>query len=248
MEARRFAELDSTSEEARRCADKGEEGPLWIIAERQTSGRGRRGRTWVSPPGNFMGTLLLRPQCHPRKASELSFLAAVAIHDAIHALLPPHLRPGLKLKWPNDLLHERRKLAGILLESSGVSGGELSWLSIGIGINLAHHPEGLDYPATSLASMGVGEVTPDDALASLDEAFTRYLHQWRTLDGFSSIRRAWLARAEGVGESVTVRLPDQIFEGKFEGLAEDGAAEVRLPSGELRLVSAGDVFFHVVTR
>jgi len=243
MEIRRFAELDSTSEEARRHAEAGGVTPVWIIADRQTSGRGRRGRAWLSPPGNFTGTLLLQPQCNPRKASELSFVAAVAIHDAVDALLPPPLRAGLKLKWPNDLLHTRRKLAGILLESSGVAEGELAWLSIGIGINLQHHPEGTAYPATSLAAIGAGMVTPDEMLQSLDEAFRRYLHQWQMLEGFSSIRRAWLARAEGVGSQVTVRLPEESFEGLFEGLAEDGAAQIRLGSGELRLVSAGDVFF-----
>ncbi|MEN6541129.1 biotin--[acetyl-CoA-carboxylase] ligase, partial [Parvibaculum sp.] len=99
---RAFAEIDSTNEEAKRLGEAGEPGPIWITAERQTAGRGRRGREWVSPSGNFMGTLLLRPQANPRKAAELSFVAALAVHDAVDGLLSPALRPDLKLKWPND--------------------------------------------------------------------------------------------------------------------------------------------------
>ena len=136
---RRFDEIDSTNEEARRLGDRGEQGPVWIVAARQTAGRGRRGRAWESPSGNFMGTLYLTPHCGPREAGELSFVAALAVHDAVSSLLPPPLRPALRLKWPNDLLHERAKLAGILLESSGVAGAEVAWVAIGMGINLAVH-------------------------------------------------------------------------------------------------------------
>ncbi|MDX5494875.1 MAG: biotin--[acetyl-CoA-carboxylase] ligase, partial [Alphaproteobacteria bacterium] len=142
---RRFEEIDSTNEEARRLGDAGTEGPVWIVAKRQTAGRGRRGRAWESPTGNFMGTLYLTPRCGPREAGELSFVAALAVHKAVESLLPPPLRGALRLKWPNDLLHDRAKLAGILLESSGVAGAEVAWVAIGMGINLASHPEGLEY-------------------------------------------------------------------------------------------------------
>ncbi|MCE9651397.1 MAG: biotin--[acetyl-CoA-carboxylase] ligase [Parvibaculum sp.] len=238
-----FAEIDSTNEEARRLGEAGEAGPVWITAEVQTAGRGRRGRAWASPSGNFMGTLFLRPQCSPRKAAELSFVAAVAVHDAVDGLLPPTLRPELKLKWPNDLLHGGRKLAGILLESSGIAGAELAWLAIGMGINLAQHPDNVEFPATSLAALGVPGVAPAQALERLAAAFDARLRQWRDVRGFAAIREAWLARAAGLGGPITVRLADETFEGTFEGLAPDGALEVRLPSGTLRQVSAGDVFF-----
>jgi BirA family biotin operon repressor/biotin-[acetyl-CoA-carboxylase] ligase len=240
---RAFAEVDSTNEEARRLGDAGEAGPLWIVAERQTAGRGRRGRHWVSPSGNFMGTLFLRPQANPRKAAELSFVAAVAVHDAVENLLPPPRRAALRLKWPNDLLHDGRKLAGILLESSGIAGGELAWLAVGMGINLAHHPENVDYPATSLAGLGIGDVTPMAALEVLAFAFDRRIRQWRDVQGFAAIREAWLARAAGLGGPITVRLADETIEGTFSGLAADGALELRLASGEVRGISAGDVFF-----
>ena len=153
------------------------------------------------------------------------------------------LRPALRLKWPNDLLHERAKLAGILLESSGVAGAEVAWVAIGMGVNLAVHPEGLEYPATSLAAMGVSGVTPDDALAALDAAFTRWLAVWREVQGFAAIREAWLKRAEGIGGRIAVRLASGTVEGTFEGLAPDGALQLRLDDGSLNLVSAGDVFF-----
>lgn len=240
---RAFAAVDSTNEEARRLGDDGVPGPVWITAESQTAGRGRRGRAWVSPTGNFMGTLFLRPRVGARKAAELSFVAALAVHDAVDALLTPALRGGLKLKWPNDLLHDGRKLAGILLESSGVAGGELAWLAIGIGINLAQYPENVEFPATSLAALGCTDVTPERALEQLAAAFDSRIRQWREARGFDAIREAWLARAMGLGGAIAVRLADETFEGVFSGLAPDGALEVRLASGELRLVSAGDVFF-----
>lgn len=245
---RRFAEIDSTNEEARRLGDAGTEGPVWIVAERQTAGRGRRGRAWESPSGNFMGTLYLTPRCGPREAGELSFVAAIAVHDAVDSLLPPPLRPALRLKWPNDLLHGRAKLAGILLESSGVAGAEVAWVAIGMGLNLATHPEGMEYPATSLAAMGAGPVTPEDALAALDSSFTRWLGVWRGQHGFAAIREEWLKRAEGIGGAITVRLSTETLEGTFEGLAPDGALQLRLADGERRLVSAGDVFFAVPAR
>ncbi|ABS64818.1 biotin--acetyl-CoA-carboxylase ligase [Parvibaculum lavamentivorans DS-1] len=244
---RRFAEIDSTNEEARRLAEAGEPGPLWLVAERQTAGRGRRGRNWVSPTGNFMGTLLFRPRCGPRQAGELSFVAAVAVHDAVESLLPPHLRAGLRLKWPNDLLHDKAKLAGILLESSGMAGAEVAWVAIGMGINLAHHPEGLEYPATSLAAMSVGLVTPDEAQQALAASFDSWLTKWRGVQGFAVIREAWLKRAQGLGGPVTVRLADGTYDGTFEGLAPDGTLQLRMPDGELRLVAAGDVFFRPAT-
>lgn len=240
---RRFDEIDSTNEEARRLGDRSEEGPVWIVAARQTAGRGRRGRAWESPSGNFMGTLYLTPRCGAREAGELSFVAAVAVHDAVSSLLPPPLRPALRLKWPNDLLHERAKLAGILLESSGVAGAEVAWVAIGMGVNLAMHPQGLEYPATSLAAMGVSGVTADDALVALDAAFTRWLAVWRGVQGFAAIREAWLKRAEGIGGRIAVRLSSGTMEGIFEGLAPDGALQLRLDDGTLHLVSAGDVFF-----
>ncbi len=242
-----FVEIDSTNEEARRLGEAGEAGPVWITAEIQTAGRGRRGREWVSPSGNFMGTLFLRPQVNPRKAAELSFVAALAVHDAVASLMAPDLRPNLKLKWPNDLLHDGRKLAGILLESSGIAGGDLAWLAIGMGINLAQHPNNVDYPATSLAALGQSDIMPADALTALASAFEARIRQWRDVQGFAATRVAWLARAAGLGDPITVRLADETFTGTFEGLAVDGALEVRLASGMLRSVSAGDVFFPVAS-
>lgn len=239
---RAFVELDSTNEEARRLGEAGEAGPIWITAEVQTAGRGRRGREWVSPSGNFMGTLFLRPQCSPRKAAELSFVAALAVHDAVSTFMLPDLRQGLKLKWPNDVLHNGRKCAGILLESSGFAGAELAWLAIGVGINIATHPDNIEYPATSILALGITDVTPAYALSWLATTLNLRIAQWREL-GFADTREAWLARAAGLGGPITVRLADETFTGIFEGLAADGALEVRQEDGMLRSVSAGDVFF-----
>jgi len=241
-----FVEIDSTNEEARRLGEAGESGPVWITAEVQTAGRGRRGREWVSPTGNFMGTLFLRPHCSPRKGAELSFVAALAVHDAVSSFLAPELRHALRLKWPNDLLHDGRKCAGILLESSGIAGAELAWLAIGVGINIAAHPDNVEYPATSMKALGVSDLTPDHALSGLAACFNLRIAQWRDL-GFDAVRAAWLERAAGLGGPINVRLSDETFSGIFEGLAADGALEVRLDNGSLRLVSAGDVFFPDLT-
>src|SRR5690606_30934527 len=145
--------------------------------------------------------------------------------DAVEALLPPPLRPTVRLEWPSDLLHGRAKLAGILLESSGVAGAEVAWVAIGMGINLATHPGGMEYPATSLAAIGAGPVTRDEALAALDASFTRWLAVWRGQHGFAAIREAWLKRAEGIGGAIAVRLAGETLEGTFEGLAPDGALQ-----------------------
>lgn len=239
---RHFAEIDSTNEEARRLADEGEAGPVWIVADRQTAGRGRRGREWESPTGNFTGTLFLRPHCDIRKASELSFVAGLAIHEAVSSLMGPAKAAALKLKWPNDVLHDGRKLSGILLESASAGGGEITWLAIGMGVNLAVYPENPAYPATALRALGI-EVSVAEALEALALSFDAWLSIWRQENSFATVRDAWLARAKGVGGAITVRLADETFDGVFLGLAQDGALQVRCADGSLREVSAGDVFF-----
>lgn len=235
-----FTDLDSTNEEARRRAEAGDPGGLWITAERQSAGRGRRGRDWVSPSGNLMATLLLRPDHPAGEAAQLSFAAALAVHDTVSGFLPDPKGAGLAIKWPNDVRAGRRKLAGILLESSAGPEGRLAWLAVGIGVNLAHFPDDLPYPATSLRDLG-GTATPLDFLPALAASFQTYQQAWER-EGFAPLRTAWLARAEGRGGEVTVRLGSGSFEGRFEDLTEDGELAVRLSDGSLRLVGAGEVF------
>ncbi|MEQ9519989.1 MAG: biotin--[acetyl-CoA-carboxylase] ligase [Parvibaculum sp.] len=239
---RHFAEIDSTNDEAKREAAKGGVAPLWIVAEQQTAGRGRRGRTWVSPTGNLMCTLLLRPDCSPAKAGELAFVAGLALHEAAAHLLPHFPSEKITLKWPNDLLVSAKKTSGILLESESDGRSNVAWLAIGIGLNLAHFPSDTPYPATCLGDEGGIVPSVADALTALATGFERWYGIWQK-EGFGRIREAWLYRAHGVGGPIVARLPDAEIEGVFEGIEPDGALRLRLPGGAIRLIAAGDVFF-----
>lgn len=244
---RHFEQLDSTNEEARRLGEAGEVGPVWIVADRQTAGRGRRGRGWASPTGNLMATLLLWPDCGAAKAGELAFVAGLAVHDAAAALLEPAKRPALRLKWPNDLLYDGAKIAGILLESSARGEHRVDWLAIGIGMNLVAYPEGTPYPATSLKAATGRTPEAGEMLASLAAAFEKRLTEWRR-DGFSIVQTHWLARAAGIGAPVIVRLADETLQGLFEDLDADGALRLRMDDGTVRQIAAGDVFFPAAKR
>ncbi|HUE63820.1 MAG TPA: biotin--[acetyl-CoA-carboxylase] ligase [Rhizomicrobium sp.] len=227
-----YTELDSTNEQARRLAHAGEMGPVWIMAERQTGGRGRRGRAWQSGPGNLAATLLLRPDAPQAMTGQLSFAAALAVADMAAHFAP---QAAIAVKWPNDVLAEGKKLAGILLET-----GE-RWLAIGIGVNLACHPEDTEFPATSLADLGVPAPSPQEALTILAARFAHWYDAWMK-DGFTPLRDEWLARAKGVGEPIRARLPHETREGVFEGIDASGALLLN-EGGSLRAIAAGEVFF-----
>jgi BirA family biotin operon repressor/biotin-[acetyl-CoA-carboxylase] ligase len=227
--------IDSTNAEALRRARAGERGPLWITAETQSAGRGRRGRNWISAAGNLHATLLLTDPSPTALAPQLSFVAALALHDAV-AQCAPQVGPALALKWPNDLLLGGAKLAGILIEGENEPAFAVA---IGIGVNCAHHPDTI-FPATNLVAAGV-LVSPQALFAALAEAMDRRLAQWARGEGFAAIRADWLRRAAGLGQAIQVRLPGREFSGLFEGLDEDGRlllrqADVVIP------VTAGEVF------
>lgn len=233
-----FETIDSTNEEARRRAALGERGPLWIWARKQTAGRGRRGREWDSPDGNLMTTLLIAPGVSAAEAARLSFVAALAVHDLATTYAQ---RAATRVKWPNDVLIDGKKVAGILLESSGSEGVDiLPWLAIGIGVNLTQAPAAVAYPATSLGDHGPAP-SPEEALARLAEAWETRFRDWR-VNGFAAIREAWLAVAAGLGQSIEVRLPGETLQGRFETLMPDGALSLILPTGSRRAITAGEVF------
>ncbi|MDP2619486.1 MAG: biotin--[acetyl-CoA-carboxylase] ligase [Hyphomicrobiales bacterium] len=236
-----FGSIDSTSSEAFRRAEAGEAGHLWIVAERQLKGRGRRNRAWTSERGNLYASVLLRPPVPATRAGELSFVAAVALYDAI-AVAAPAVAGKLALKWPNDLLISGRKVSGILLESRAAAGASLDALVIGFGVNCASHPGGVDYPVTDLASEGA-PVLPAGLFGVLAAEFSAAYETWTLGEGFAAIRSAWLARAAGLGAAITVRLPNREIRGIFEALGPDGALAVRGADGALRHIAAGEVFF-----
>ncbi len=238
----RLESVDSTNAEARRRAEHGEPGPLWIWSLRQSAGRGRNGRSWQSQPGNLFASLLLGLGCPLATATQLALLAGVAAYDTIAKLLPDAAEAELLLKWPNDVLIDGKKVAGILLESSGDAGVDaLPWLAIGIGVNLVHPPAEAQYPATTVGAHGPAP-SPAEALAELAEAWETRFRTWR-VSGFAAIREAWLAVAAGLGQPIDVRLPSETLHGRFETLMTDGALSLLLPDGSRRAITAGEVFF-----
>jgi BirA family biotin operon repressor/biotin-[acetyl-CoA-carboxylase] ligase len=234
---RTYAEIDSTNAEALRLLQQGEAGPVWIIAETQSAGRGRRGRKWISVPGNLHASLLLADPGPVEDWPQLSFVAALAVHDAV-VEVAPQIRPMLELKWPNDLLLSGAKFAGILIEGEGRE--EEGAVAIGIGINCAAHPAGATYPATDLAAGGAS-VTAAALFAALSVKMPGRLAQWNRGKGFATIRADWLARAAGLGENIRIGLADRELAGRFEGLDDTGALVLIAPDGGKVVVAAGDV-------
>jgi BirA family transcriptional regulator, biotin operon repressor / biotin---[acetyl-CoA-carboxylase] ligase len=224
--------LGSTNAEALALARQGEGGPLWITAATQTAGRGRRGRAWISELGNLHASLLLIPAGPLENWPQLAFVASLATHDAIAEVAAgrPH---QVAIKWPNDVLLDHQKVAGILIES------EAGAAVVGIGVNCASHPQGTDYPATDLATVGASAET---VLLALSAAMLRRLGQWDGSRGFTVIRADWLARAVGVGEDVRVRLADRDLVGRFEALDARGGLLLRRRDGTATTIAAGDVF------
>lgn len=238
----RLETVDSTNAEARRRAEAGEPGPLWIWSARQSAGRGRNGRSWQSQPGNLFASLLLGLNCSLRTAGQLALLAGVIVYDTLEELLPEEARSDLVLKWPNDVLVKDAKVAGVLLESTSEAAPNRCKVVIGTGINLASYPEGLEQPATSLAAHG-GTVTPAKALETLAGITDAWLTRWNDGIAFHAVRRAWLDRAGPTGRPLRVRLQGEEAEGTFAGLDSAGALRLLLADGAERRVAAGDVFF-----
>jgi BirA family biotin operon repressor/biotin-[acetyl-CoA-carboxylase] ligase len=227
--------LLSTNTEALSLGRQSERGPLWIVASRQTGGRGRRGRTWVSELGNLHASLLLLDPAPAEHWPELSFVAALAVHDAVTELAGG-LRADLKIKWPNDLLVRGAKFAGVLIEGDG----EASAVAIGIGVNCISHPTDTEFPATDLAAAGAA-VTAEALFTVLSAKMAGRLAQWNRGEHFSTVRADWLARAIGIGEVVRVRVAEEELRGRFETLDDAGRLVLHLADGSRRPIAAGDV-------
>jgi BirA family biotin operon repressor/biotin-[acetyl-CoA-carboxylase] ligase len=238
----RLETVDSTNAEARRRADAGEPGPLWIWSARQSAGRGRNGRQWQSQHGNLFASLLIGLSCPLRTAGQVALLAGVVAYDAVAKLLPEEVRSELLLKWPNDVLLKGGKVAGTLLESASEPAPNRCKLVIGTGINLASYPPDLEQPATSLAAHR-GATTPAAAFETLAGATDAWLTRWGEGVAFQTVRRAWLDRAGPTGRPLHVRLQGKEAEGTFAGLDSGGALRLLMSDGAERRITAGDVFF-----
>ena len=250
--------VGSTNQLALERARQGDPGKLWIVSKRQESGRGRRGRNWETPHGNLAATLLLVGRGELKLAATLGFVAGLALSDALAAIVPngrigigadggQAANPGrgrFELKWPNDVLADGAKLAGILLESAQLDSGRYA-LAIGVGVNVVAHPEGLPYPATSLAALGA-EANAEVLFLALSDAWTSNARDWDEGRGLARIRSNWLARAAGLGSDVAVRVDGNVVRGIFETIDDDCRFVIRSRGGEVIRIAAGDVHFGAV--
>lgn len=252
-----FETVGSTNAAALAAARAGDPGRCWFVTAQQSEGRGRRGRPWVTPAGNLAASLLVVVPNNPTNAATLGFVAGLALDEALRAVAPDlSIRIGLdgvegegaagrrdrlRLKWPNDVLLDGRKLAGILLEAEPLANGRLA-VVIGIGVNVVAAPQGLPYPATSLAELGVGIDAPY-LFRALTDSWASVARVWKDGQGFASIRRLWLDRAAGLGETVAVRVGEKLFSGVFETIDEEGRLVIRSPEGLVRTIAAGEVHF-----
>jgi len=223
---RTIAETGSTNDDLAALARAGAPEGLWLRAERQTGGRGRQGRAWQSPEGNLHASTLVLLRDGDPPAPTLALVGAVALHEAVS--LGPQ---AVHIKWPNDLVADGAKLAGILLERHGDA------VVIGFGVNLAHHPDLPDRPATSVRAVAGHAPEPEAFAGTLAEIFAGWLSRWRG-DGLAAIRAAWLSAAHPPGTPLST----SEGEGLFDGLDENGALRLRLADGSVRVIHAGDVF------
>jgi BirA family transcriptional regulator, biotin operon repressor / biotin---[acetyl-CoA-carboxylase] ligase len=241
-----FDQIGSTNAEALSRARDGERGPAWFVTSEQTAGRGRRSRPWVAPRGNLASSILEVIDVAPAVAATLGFAAGLALEAALRKVsVEAAMRAGaggLKflLKWPNDVLADRQKLAGILLEAEAA--GDKLAVVVGIGTNVVAAPEGTPTPATSLRALGI-DIGAEELFAALSDGWAEFRGIWDNGRGFGEIRKAWLERAAGLGEAVAIKSAGATIEGTFETIDEQGCMIVRTPAGQLVPVTAGDVYF-----
>ncbi|MCV2880701.1 biotin--[acetyl-CoA-carboxylase] ligase [Actibacterium sp. XHP0104] len=234
-------EIDSTMTEAARRAPSLTR-PTWILALRQTEARGRRGRAWSNPDGNFSATLVMRPNGPPDQAALRSFVASMALYETLAKVVDP---AKLSLKWPNDVLLNGGKVAGILLEASGQGTGT-DWLSVGVGINLQTAPrpaevEARALPPVALADHTPAQLPPEGVLFELACAFERWETSFRTY-GFDPLRQSWLRHAARLGQPIIARTGNSQVEGIFDTV--DIAGNLILTTAQGRqAIAAADVYF-----
>jgi BirA family biotin operon repressor/biotin-[acetyl-CoA-carboxylase] ligase len=237
--------VESTNDEAAAAARRGDPGRLWLVAREQRAGRGRHGRSWTSPPGNLYASLLLIDPCESAVAPQLGFIAGVALHEAVAGETGLDA-PRLALKWPNDLLLDGAKVAGLLLEGHRRADGTFA-VVIGFGVNIAAAPDNTAYPAKALSTFKRA-LSVESLFARLSRSFARHFEPWRKAqaigagDPFGAVRSQWIERAAGLGAPVTIRVPGGERSGSFIGLDEAGRLRLRTAAGT-ELIDAGDLYF-----
>ena len=233
-----FDQVESTNLTALEYSRRDDPGKLWITAREQLGGKGSRGRSWVSKPGNLYSSLLLRLNADSEKLATLSFVACLALYETLVHLVP---RQDISLKWPNDILLKGAKVSGILLENHP-SKNRLSAVVIGMGVNCNSNPQNTNYAATNIAALGMG-VEPDRVFEHLVVEMDKCLEIWDNGNNFVAIREKWLERAKGIGQKILVRMPGGLAEGIFEDIDPNGYLILRTSDGLHRTISVADIFF-----
>lgn len=247
-----FDSVGSTSTEAAKAAQAGDVGDVWFCALQQTAGRGRRGRPWETVPGNLAASLLIVPEADPAISATLGFVAGVALNRALGGIVPAaRFSTGIDgadgaggriaLKWPNDLLADGAKLAGILLEAQKRPDGGMA-VVIGFGVNVVSAPEGLPFPATSLRALGL-DISAETVFGALSDAWVEAIETWDRGRGIGEILRLWRSAAAGIGAPVAVQRDGDVVRGIFETIDEAGRLIVRANDNSRIAITAGDVHF-----
>jgi BirA family transcriptional regulator, biotin operon repressor / biotin---[acetyl-CoA-carboxylase] ligase len=239
-------ETGSTNSDCLQAAMAGDPGGLWISARRQSMARGSRGRDWTSYEGNLGASLLLRQPAPNALLGQLTFVAALAVHEAMEELARDSAAPvQIELKWPNDILANGAKVCGILLESHEIKG--VRYVIVGFGANCCSHPQGTTHPATDLMSNGVN-VTARMLLDRISICLDRWLGIWDRGRGFARVRESWLLAAKGIGDTIAVKLREREQTGMFEDLDETGRLVLRKHDGNREMISTAEIFYLNSTR
>jgi len=245
-----FDQIGSTNAEAMSRARDGERGPIWFVTSEQTAGRGRRHRPWIAPRGNLASSILEVTEVSPAVAATLGFAAGLALEAALRKVsVEAALRSDgsdqlrFALKWPNDVLAGRQKLAGILLEAEALQNGLA--VVVGIGTNVVAAPAGTPTPATSLNALGI-QIGAEELFKTLSDAWVEFRGIWDQGRGFAEIRSLWLERAAGLGERIAIQTGNATLEGTFDTIDETGCLIVRTVEGKRVPVAAGEVYFGTV--
>ena len=219
-------------------ARTGHRGPVWVVADQQTGGRGRHGRVWIAPRGNLNASLMLIDPAPSARLPELGFVAGVALAQTLHDMLGGD--PGLKIKWPNDMVYRGAKLSGLMLEGSRLADASQVCI-IGIGVNCEDHPLDIGYAATNLSKVAGRTVKASEILARLTQAMDRELGLYARGANFDYIRERWLGFAAGIGGTLRVQSGLRTTEGQFETIDDAGRLVLRTDGGRVT-IEAGDVF------
>ncbi len=233
-----FDKIDSTNLEAYRLISRGIKDNFVILAKSQTDGKGRYGKDWFSPEGNAYFSLLLKTRVPLQDLSKFTFVTSLSVAEAILDLLGSNI--DLKLKWPNDIILNDKKLAGILLESLS-DATKNTWLIIGVGINLKHYPDNARYPATSLLVEGCKDIESElmlDRFMYFFELNNKILHE----DGFCVIQRKWLNYAWRIEKEFCYSYNNKLVTGMFKTIGENGELILEDEKGVVHKINAGEIF------